>query len=461
MLGINLQLDHAIKQGYLNVNQLWFANYLKRTATEGKDDAARVTIFIRVVRRTEAINHEGQTLLSESRDDNQNEATHFVQQVFYGAEIICSMRKDIKSQIEKKRSIEDSISRAAKMYIDAAIKTNWTKLERPPIELDNNSCQIFSSVDVGQQVMTGSFLQFCEWFRKNITIASQSKWKPVDIVLQRISAPLPSNALSRSETLKDSQCEIERKWQWICNESFNLVTQPGLPKIPLMEKMLCDFSDLLLAFRKQFNPSIEVSCQKRISELMVDITVWLSRRRRETEELFALFKDNVLPSYHLSDIEARPLSSWRKRVKVFIVKVSYKQDPLVEDIQKMIGISKTNFKWPVFTITCCGTRRQEAFTTALKEFVEDAEWCSNPNNTYEIGLVPSSSSLSNGAIKTILFPVMLQEGPSKIQILQPSLPPPLVPIFPLKSLPTKHEHQLPHIPFEDPPKKKIKCEKDE
>ena len=103
-----------------------------------------------------------------------------MQQVIYGAEIICSIRKDVKLQIEKKKNIEDNICRAAKIYIDAAIKMNWTKLERPPAELDNISCQIFSSVDVGQQVMTGSFLQFCEWFRKNITLASHSKWKPVD-----------------------------------------------------------------------------------------------------------------------------------------------------------------------------------------------------------------------------------------------------------------------------------------
>ena len=463
MLGIDLQLEHAIKQGSLKLNQLWFANYLKPTVTEKKEDAARVTIFFRIVRRTETIDYafEGQHLLTpKSRNRNQNEATHFVQQVIYGAEIICSIRKDVKLQIEKKKNIEDNICRAAKIYIDAAIKMNWTKLERPPAELDNISCQIFSSVDVGQQVMTGSFLQFCEWFRKNITLASHSKWKPVDIVLQQISASLPPYTLPRSETLNDTKFEIERKWHWICNESFNLVTQPGLPKIPLIEKKLCDFSDLLLALRKKFNSSDEVSYQKRIRELMEDITVWLSRRRQETEDLFALFKDNVLASYLVTDIEARPLSDCRKRVKMFIVKVDYKHDPLVENIRKLIGTSKKYFKWPVFTITSCGTSRRGAFTAALKEFVEDAEWCSNPNNTYQIGLVPSSSFLSNGTIKTIIFPSVLQESPSKIKIIQPRLPPPLMPIVPPKSLPTKHGHQLPQIPSEGPPKKKIKCGKD-
>ena len=75
MLGIDLQLEHAIKQGSLKLNQLWFANYLKPTVTEKKEDAARVTIFFRIVRRTETIDYafEGQHLLTpKSRNRNQN-----------------------------------------------------------------------------------------------------------------------------------------------------------------------------------------------------------------------------------------------------------------------------------------------------------------------------------------------------------------------------------------------------
>jgi hypothetical protein len=110
LLGINSHLKQSIDQGSVDLNLLWFANFLRPCQTEDDENEALVTVFFRVVRRTE---NQDQQFLDSKMYDYQVEsggwATHLVEQVVYGAELICCMRRSVDWRRETKDRAEENV----------------------------------------------------------------------------------------------------------------------------------------------------------------------------------------------------------------------------------------------------------------------------------------------------------------------------------------------------------------
>jgi hypothetical protein len=78
----------------------------------------------------------------------------------------------------------------------------------------------------------------------------------------------------------------------------------------------------------------------------------------------------------------------------------------MERIQNFVGNLEPVIKLPVFSAITSGKERQGVIGKAFHGFSEEARWCANENNSYQIGLVSSSSPLADASIKTFLYPAM-------------------------------------------------------
>ena len=428
VVGINSHVSRSIEKGYLDADKLWFSNYLKSHPTEDDVDVAEVTVFFRVIQREE-------TLCQDFVDDNIHtnqldlggRATHFVEKVFYGAEFICSLQRDVNLRRETKESVEDSIYLAAATYFNEAINTDWNRMQIPT-QLENVSCKIFSSVNVGQITET-SFEDSCNLLRN--AIKDDSIWRPVDIAIQRIPEQLEMRM--QIDKFNEENFELERYRQCILKMARFLLNNSSLERVPRLKIALRQFGDLLDLLWDHIEKSSSRYTLKAIDEavlreqnqwkeLLSRMMSWLNIRSSEIKKVFSLMDNTKLHMLDLTDIEGRPLSSCEKRARVFIIQLDYEEDSLIEEIQKTIGVSTPDSKWPIFPILSAGEERLEAVSNAFNAFTEEARWCENPINSYHIGLVPMSSPRADGTIKTIFYPARELSRSCLMELVRPNFP---------------------------------------
>ncbi|EFX71619.1 hypothetical protein DAPPUDRAFT_327022 [Daphnia pulex] len=427
LLGINSHLKQSIDQGSVDLNLLWFADFLRPCQTEDDENEALVTVFFRVVRRTESLD---QQFLDSKMYDYQVEsggwATHLVEQVVYGAELICCMRRSVDWRRETKDSAEENIYLVAKAYFDYIIGTKTTIITDPPVELEKVSCRILSSLE-DVHMTDSSFRQSCEFLRDIINFKEDNQpakiWRPIYIVRRQIPKQIETRIVL--DRIIDKRLKIERKLHWITKESYRISKHPFLNRIPPLERAMFQFLNLLEPVRneiKQFDVNhIAKKCvedliakdkisndMKTISDcaLLSDMVSWLIQRRSEIDAIYLLLKGNQMDMFDIAEIESRPPSSSEKRARVFVLKVDYTPDPLMERIQNFIGNLEPVIKLPVFSAITSGKERQGVIGKAFHGFSEEARWCSNENNSYQIGLVSASSPLADATIKTFLYPAI-------------------------------------------------------
>ena len=109
-MGIDAHFEQGIEQRTLDISKLWLANYIKSRPTEGEDkDAQSVTLYIRVVQRNETLEQQFIDQKMSKLKLNCGRATHLVEQVVYGAEFICCLRRNIDLEDETKIEAEEKI----------------------------------------------------------------------------------------------------------------------------------------------------------------------------------------------------------------------------------------------------------------------------------------------------------------------------------------------------------------
>ena len=183
-VGINSHFRNSIEHGFLDGDKLWFSQYLKTHPTEDDVDLAEVSVLFRINRRAETLclNYL-QANMPTIQLATGGRATHIVDKVIYGAEIILSIKRDVILRRETKENVEDDIYEAAVTYFNEAINTDWSQLKLPP-PLENVSCTIFSSIDLNI-INRNSFIQTSNWLRDTIK-DPDNQWRPVDVVLHRL-----------------------------------------------------------------------------------------------------------------------------------------------------------------------------------------------------------------------------------------------------------------------------------
>ena len=424
LLGINSHLKDSIEQGFVDLNLLWFADFMRTDdPSEGDENEALISVFFRVVRRTETLDqHFFNSQMYNYQVDSGGWATHLVEQVVYGAELICTMRRPVDWRRESKDSAEENIYLVANAYFDRIIGPNAINTE-PPTELDKMSCRILSSLEDVQPTET-SFRQSCQFLRDVVNFKEDHQpaklWRPIYIVRRQIPKQLETRILL--DRLTDKRMKVERKWHWIMKESRRIAKHPFLNRVPPFEKAICQFIDLLEPIENeimQFNANvIAKKCiqdqlwndTKTIADgvLLSDMVEWLIQRRSEIDAICLMLKGNQMGMFDMTEIESRPLSHCEKRSRVFVLKIDYIPDPLMERIQNLIGNLEPVMKLPVFPAIASGKERLGIISRTFHEFSEEARWCSNEQYSYyRIGLVPASTSpLEDGTIKTILHPAI-------------------------------------------------------
>ena len=429
LLGINSHLMRNINRGVIDLSPLWFAEFIKDIPIEQDKNVAQVTIFLRSICRSESIDQQTiRSTMQYYRKISRGRATHLVEKVNYGAELICQIRRTVDVRYEDKDSVEESIYLAAKSYFNLAMQTLWHNFPPPPPDLDNVHCTILDSLNAGQ-TKHGNFQQCCGWVIQVMAFNNPHKWRPVDIVLSEIT--LQMEALLQSEKIVDIQFQVDKNkdtFEWIRSQSRIISNYGRLDRVPPLERMLCHFKDLLKPFSK-YMEDFQLKLYARthdqslkelqlISGSLVAMRDWLMHRRREIQIICSLVKDTQLPMFDLADIETRQPTSTEKRAKVFVLKMDYKQDPLMDSIQKMVGHEEPRFPLPEFSIASCDKKRFEHVALLFNTFdrLHNMLRHGQSQMIYNIGLVPTSSTYRDGDQINVEFPTNqpMEMSPSQI-----------------------------------------------
>ena len=427
LLGINSHWTRIINRGSIDLNHLWFAEFIKDIPSEQEKNVAQVTIFLRSVCRSESIDQQTvRSKMQEYRKISRGRATHLVGKVTYGAELICRIKRNADGRYEDKDSIELSIYLAAKSYFNLAMLTLWHNFPPPPPEMENVHCTILDNLNPGH-VKHGNFQQCCGWVIQVMAVNNPNqKWRPVDIVLCEI--PLQMEALLQSEKIVDIQLQMDKNkdsFEWIRSQSRIISKYERLDRVPPLERMLCHFKHLLKPFSK-YMEDFQLKLYARthdqslkelqhIPESLVAMRDWLMNRRQEIKIICSLVKDTQLPMIDLTKIRNRKSTSTEKRAKVFILNLDYKQDSVMEFIQKIVGLPEPYFKLPEFSIVSSEKKRLEEITEQLNLFNQLPTMLGyrEPWMSYQIGLVTITSRYRDGDQLTINLAPM-EMPPSRV-----------------------------------------------
>ncbi|KAI9559815.1 hypothetical protein GHT06_013822 [Daphnia sinensis] len=399
MLGLNSHLLGSITRGSLDFHRLWFAGYLKTEHTQedtNKSSTAQVDVIFRVIKRIETLDqqHFEPSYMFGYQLVTGGQATHLVEEVVYGVELICSMQRDVDLKCESKAIVEEAIYLAAKAYFDENMNSCTADV---PAELKEVTCTVFTSTEA-EKVQNGSFQAFCEWSRLVINGSEES---PIEINLRDIPSQIEARLVSEKKNDIEIQKEMSSEmWKWIITESNSISKHPSIECVTPLEEVMCQFIDLLppiLNFIKTMYVTNRIlNNMKLIPDLLADMKEWLIYRRREIQIMCSLLENKKLVMMDLKEIENR--KSQNKRAKVFILKMDYTRDMLMERMKNYIGRHEDSER-PVYHIVTAGRRQIEYLCKKLKVFSEQSTHC--PDIDYLIGLVPSSSTLEDGKIISI------------------------------------------------------------
>jgi hypothetical protein len=313
-VGINSQLDTIIEGGSIDIKRLWFADYLEQQSTP-PEDTAQVDVIFRIIRRTEVLNqHYGQQKMFECQQITGGKATHLVEKVVYGVELIISMRRALDFNFESKASAEGNIYLAAKAFFQQIIDSKVYHGERPT-ELDKINCTIFSSIDPGN-VKNGTFEVSWKMVRHDISSDSEEKWKPIEFTLKmkfkmKILTQIDARMSSDKKRVERHMTMLEA----IIRESNVIAKHPSIHRVPPFEMVMSQFLNLLAQIRKKVqhfysmfyvkmrSPELFLSEIKPISDLLIEMIDWLMRRRKEIEMMCSLLSDTNLPMADLKTIK--------------------------------------------------------------------------------------------------------------------------------------------------------------
>jgi hypothetical protein len=396
----------------MGFERLWFAGYLEPAQNEDAN-TAQVDVIFRITRRTEVLipQYLDKTKMNEYRQTTGGKATHVVEKVFYGAELIISMRRPLNLQIESKASAEGNLYLAAQTYFKTIVQK--IVADEKPTELDSVRCTIYSSINAGNVKMNGTFEDSCKLLRDAINSTNDEKWKPIEIILQCIPAQV--EARFWSEKMNDVEFEMERQLamlKTIVQESKVISKHPSIDRVPPLEKAMCQFLDLLTPLRKKIDSSysqyymnMEPPQQilvemETIASLLTEMNDWMIHRRQEVEIMCWILSDTNLSMSDLEEIKSSVSYGDGKRIRVFILKMDYVQDPLIDRLAKLLG-NPESFEIPFFWIATRGKHRIDNIAKSLKSFEVMNTSCTSLGNSSQIGLVPSSSSTIDGRVITI------------------------------------------------------------
>ncbi|XP_057365084.1 uncharacterized protein LOC130685825 [Daphnia carinata] len=410
ILGINSHLLQSINQGSVPGRQCWFADYLYTNSMDGDEKHAQVTLFFRVARRKETLDSD---FLRSKIDDDRlkwTTPTHMIDEVVYGVEVICSMRKTLNLSPETKPSAEFKIYLAAKKYFDETnMKSTSAKL---PFELHQVSCTVLSSIENGykREMSFEAFIHYLQDLSSSDTGNIQKKWKPIEFLLRDIPAAR-IEARMWSDRKGDIYLEKERHRvtsKWMTEEIRDISSDPSLKHFPHLATLFYNFQSLMAKFWKKVeeeykihetsSPEKALEQMRSISNLLNTIIDLFAYRRVELEEIGWLLSGTSFKLLNSAEIEAQMASKDCKIAKQFVLKVEYIQDVLIRKLEESVGQQISNAVRPVLPIFSHEKGLLQSVYTALRKFASEAE---RNVNTMNYHIVLDYSKLKEGTTITV------------------------------------------------------------
>ncbi|KAK4030168.1 hypothetical protein OUZ56_023145 [Daphnia magna] len=413
ILDIDSHVQRYIEKGSSDSDQPWFLHYLNISPKDGDDKKAQVTAFFRVVRRTEVLKWDAiESQMSDYKLKSGGQVTHLVGKVVYGAEVICSFHREL--QEETKESAQRNIYLSAKNYFDQTL-VNQSAIEDIPVELDNVSCTIFSSLKGGKPIEK-SFRELSQYLKKICSSGEDdhpSKWKPINLFLFYIPEQIKTRIeLDRKIDFKSEMEQYRSTWTFIEEESLSISNHSSINRFPLLGKVMSDFQHVQPDFRKKIDKIIEneeygkchtedaLEKMRSISNFLNDVIDWLVNRRDEIEEFSRLTSGTELIAMDLEEIKIQMAKKDKKFFKVFVLKLEYKEDPTMNCMQKEIGDETSVAELPVVPIFSY-EKGSKLVRSMFAEFVEKAQLSNLHGDTsYYIELSQDSPTIDNGTIRT-------------------------------------------------------------
>ena len=416
-LGLSEHLRSNIENKYVDLSQLWFANFLESSQSKDGTNVAEVSFLFRVVQRTESIKPG---LFDSKLNDYQvasvGRATHLVEQVVYGAECLFSMRRTIKKR-ETKENVEGSLYLVAEKYFNQIFIRNNSAIPDLPAELNNVECEILSSLDANNQLQ-GSCQTAVDYLRKEISFKNghANKWKPIEITLRYIPGQIET--LLRTEKKLEVQFGRERQkatLKLIRNKCQNIMNYPALDFVPPFKKLMFQFHGLLdplweeidkfyMIFQTSNSPEKALK-EKEISNLLSVMIDWLIRRRFEIWRISLLLKDTQQTVKDWAEIET--LNS-PHRTKLFVVQAEWNENTVVESILKFIGTANTSAV-PLLVLPILSFERERLIKIRekfLTNFADETQsnYCGRNQLSicYHTGFAPKYPSLVESCLITTI-----------------------------------------------------------
>ncbi|XP_046633373.1 uncharacterized protein LOC124312878 isoform X2 [Daphnia pulicaria] len=436
-LCINTHLRISIDNKFVDLSQLWFADFLEssQAAAEVEDNnGAQVTFVFRACRQIEALCPKFiDSKLNEYQIATYGQVTHLVEQVIYGAEFICSLQRTIDRQHETKEKAEINLYLAAEEYFNQVFGLNNDSPDLPAA-LDNVQCQILSSLDPGNE-LEGSFQKSIQHLKDAMSFDNDdSHWRPVEITLRNI--PEQMEARRRYEMKNDviKRCNMRQA-------TFDRIMDFGVAEFndplnhfkifPQLHIVISQFSWLLGPLKQKiqrFHETLKTTTnpernleERQISNLLRDTLYWMFHLRSDMDKIFWLIEGTQLKILDLAKIEMLTATNKLNRAKVFVLRAEFYPSPLIESIYAYIGNpSAITAPLPVLPILLGDKRQLEKIREELQQFSAEAQSNSlldqeELRHRYYIGITSEYPHLTDGTVTTFGDFMKENDSPMKQQ----------------------------------------------
>ena len=414
-LGIDPHHSRQLGAQTIQMNRLWFYNYLKDEAINNCNEI-QVAAYLVFTRRSESLNDDFVDSNIWRYHENKYGGTHLVQEVDYGAEFILWMRKPVDPSKETKDSVEKTMNFELNHYLENFFDNDTTS---PPSTLnemfDTMICSFEGSIGNGC-VSNVTFEQGLRMIRELTDTEvndRQNIWRPVRMEILRI--PTKVEIQVAIDTYEEIVLNFKRDHQRLTKECQHLIESPYLHRVPFLKKPLVVVQKLLEKIASDFNKTIDDLQDKQYSpkyQIITDLytdtitkaITWLARYHEDVKNVAFLLEGNNLQVLDLRSINkpVKEVGDDVKRTHVFVLYftcITTNHDTCLEESAKNpeedlcecdfeISSEEPNVTW-------------KNICKEWQGFLNEANHSAGKDIDYAVGILSPSSPYREGMVVTI------------------------------------------------------------
>ena len=403
---INLGLESHFKASFLAQliapNRYWFSPYLfDNSMDDSASSFARVSIHLRAVHQAEKMVSDVGHLMDVCKAMPWFEkATHVVQEIRYGFNIVVVFDCPVSSATEKKQ-IEEELFLQAKNLFDRLVSG-----EKPAAIIKSQDLSILATatVNVYSDISLengGSLSERLEAIQQSLKQSSNRRVPikmvlfPIDYLAERWPIPrdLPADELASLSLFHSQLAQVGSRWS-------QLLRDPFLVKIPLFSAWLHEgFNSFLTQLCDRIKNSFRANvvdyrrhiisqCSFNLSD--GDLLEYVMARKRDLLLLKQLLEGVDLEFSTLTELEA---NYRQEQVHVFYLKTRSVNDALLSNLKKTFCFPDTKSVWNCFDVLLPSTSQDiSSLRNQLLEF--------RASNKNGLSFLSISNSFKNGFIVT-------------------------------------------------------------